>query len=480
MGKRVHRFVVTAVVAAVLVAMPSAVRDQGAWAASSSVLYPAGDFDGDGLNDVVEGDYVSSPPSIAARRGTDGAVLWRVTTQTGLGAIPMIGAGGKGAVLAQISVAASSYLPGTSIYNSATVLTLLGSDGKPRWTRPGPATVNEPHADRTDTIYGGVTVLKPRGVHGSDLVLTTRVTDTRSIVEVVDGTTGLTSGQVVVTNFGFKDVVPLPDLTGDGAGDFALVGPAGDVAMHDGVTAQLRWRAIASSNYPAIVLVGDTSGDGVPDLGVQHGPYGDPNDFSVGANVLDGATGAILWSTPDSGARNVIVGSAGDRNNDGRSDVRLVRYQFSVQPRSAEYHAVTSTGVAAEPVFVDTVPVGPPQAAGDVDADGITDIYAIGSATGGQSRVVVRSGASGLVLSDATHSNAPEPLFASIDGAGDDFMPFNRVDAFDGATQASLWVTGITRGYRFATHDVDGDGKSELIVNNVVRRASDGSARWSA
>ena len=281
MGKR-FTAVVVACVATATISIPSVTGTSSAAAAANSILYPAGDFDGDGLNDVVEADYTSSPSSITARKGTDGTVLWRVTPPVAIGATPMTGANGKAVVLASISQ--SVYPPPlANNYTNATasVLTLLGSDGTQRWSRPGPVGISEPRRDWTDTVYPLVTVLEPRGSHGSDLVLTSCVNDTTSVIEVVDGTTGMTTGREVVTPFVLARIIVLPDLTSDGAGEFALVGPSGSIGVRDGITGKHVWGASVGFDNPVLAVVGDTSGDGVSDIGVYHRNY-----YGPGAVVL--------------------------------------------------------------------------------------------------------------------------------------------------------------------------------------------------
>jgi len=153
------------------------------------------------------------------------------------------------------------------------------------------------------------------------------------------------TGAVVRTIYGQIDgeglgwaIAGLGDLDGDGFADFAVSAPfaagtvgaeAGEVLVISGQTGILLWRvegeAIAENYGYSLAGVGDTNADGVPDVLVG-APFADPDGRpNAGvARLLSGVDGALLkeFRGNEAWARfGVAVSAAGDHDRDGRADM---------------------------------------------------------------------------------------------------------------------------------------------------------------
>ena len=148
---------------------------------------------------------------------------------------------------------------------------------------------------------------------------------------------------------------------------------------------------------------------------------------------------------------------------------------------------MTYTGArsrAAALLSLSADPEGVPADAGDVDDDGVDDVFVWGWYLGG-GRGRTWSGGVGCAAElrhvRGTPAASRGHSTLSVDGSGDDMMSPTRIDAFDGATLAPSWATATTRPseWSFRLNDVDADGRTEFLVKNYVLNGTDGSVRWS-
>jgi hypothetical protein len=226
--------------------------------------------------------------------------------------------------------------------------------------------------------------------------------------------------------------------------------------------------------------MGDTNGDGVPDLITGAGPGGAPHVV-----VIDGATGAsrLSFFAFELGLSVGVEVASGDVNGDGDADIVVSTRPFS-GPRVRVFDGRRGTLLrdffAADPAFAGGVHV----AVGDVNGDGFGDIVT-GLGYGAAPLVRVFDGSSGAVLREfeayasgfrggvyVAAGDVTGDGFADIvTGAGAGGGPHVRV--FDGVTSAQVsgplgsffaYSPAFPGGVRVAAGDFDGDGRAEVVT----------------
>jgi len=227
------------------------------------------------------------------------------------------------------------------------------------------------------------------------------------VVSGADGTTVLRSflGEKAGDNFG-SAVARLGDVTGDGLQELVVGAPAagpateGRAYVFDLATGALAYPALvpdASANQFGQFFaadVGDTSGDGVPDIYV--GDFADGGSARGKAYLFSGAVGArLLTLTGQNGDGFGIGRGLGDVNGDGRADLVLGSYTFGGSASRAGKLEVFSgadgsllrrvtSSTAREELGFDA------HGLGDVDGDGVPEL--VGTAANfasGRGRVYV-------------------------------------------------------------------------------------------
>jgi FG-GAP-like repeat len=282
---------------------------------------------------------------------------------------------------------------------------------------------------------------------------------------------------------------------------FATGNPAGKEAMvklydKDGkqITAFLAFGTYADFSAGVDAAVGDVNGDGWPDIIAGEGatPPGTP---SSKISIWDGKTGTWLQTiTPfNSTFTNGVRVAAGDLDGDGKEEILACTGAGGGGNQARAFHLGSSTwmpGTASE-AFINNFPRvgGCHIAAGDYSGDGIADEVIVWD--GPHNVLTVKNVKAGFEASFGSpmgweYSKDIDVAMADVNGDGHDdiLLSFLRdsavVRAFDGA-QVKLY-TPLTMlkelkpmwdtyggGLHIATHDLDGDGKKDLLYKQNNR-----------
>ncbi|MEM7203186.1 MAG: integrin alpha [Planctomycetota bacterium] len=301
-----------------------------------------GDLDGDGHAEVLVGapiDSTSSPGAGAAflYSGATGTVL-----RTVLGAVADDGLGAAVAGLGDVdgdgvpdyAIAA----PGddTEDVNAGSVLVISGADG---------STLHRVDGETAgDALGTAVAAAGDVDADGYADVLIGVPGDDRGGVDAgaalaISGRTGATLHEILGPAAGDAlgaAVAAAGDLNADGYDDLLLGAPGTDGAVADtgairvysgldsAVLLEVLGIVTDDAFGAAVAGIGDTNGDGTPDLAVGI-PGDDRMSTDAGAvNALSGADGATLWSvfgSTDIAALGTAVAGAGDADGDGIGDV---------------------------------------------------------------------------------------------------------------------------------------------------------------
>lgn len=255
-------------------------------------------------------------------------------------------------------------------------------------------------------------------------------------------------------NLGWS-AAPAGDVDDDGIDDYALSGPgfygggaAGRVVVYSGADHSILydWSGAPGNGFGSwIDGLGDLDGDGHDDLAVGAQLHGAQAAGRV--TVYSGADGSVLWTRDGLQAGDQLgagVGAIGDVDGDGVGDVVAAASSAD----NANGRAYVFSGADGELIH-ELAPTAPlsssgtygtffARGAGDVDADGIEDVF-IGDygALGGDGRTYIYSGDTGNVL---------HVIEAQMPGDG----------------------VGPGRG----VPDVDGDGHDDLVIASWTSSSS--------
>lgn len=277
--------------------------------------------------------------------------------------------------------------------------------------------------------------------------------------------------------YGTGPLLSLPDVDGDGRGDYAITG-LDLVDVRSGATGGLLHRfasPLSGTRFGAALAVQ------AQPSGTLHLAIGDPEGGTAGTDagaveLRDLATGALLIrkNGPTFGERyGSALAALGDVNGDGTADWAIgsptrSRVGFAFAGRVVVASGIDLSLIAALNGALATDQLGSGLAAlGDVDGDGIADLLAgapgggIGSNDSGT--LLVLSGATLGTLVTATGREVADPigheLSASPDANGDGHAELlalaasgDHFELFDGATGAFLTRFPVPwRIRRFAT-----------------------------
>jgi outer membrane protein assembly factor BamB len=229
--------------------------------------------------------------------------------------------------------------------------------------------------------------------------LSLAVTDSQAPFEVLDGATGVTRVRAAARHV-YRD----GDLNGDTKPEVGAITTTSTGLRLRGFTAAgTRVRNLALGTafpYAEAAPVGDVTGDGIIDVHVLGWPY-HPNGGPEwqGEQVVDGKTGAVLWSRQTSHdywteshlLRAFSDGPATDllrvtRMEEGGSILSAVNARTGTQRWGTTLDIGGNTNVVSL------------RRSADYDADGFPEVTAAGQALDGASFEYVLSGASGAVL----------------------------------------------------------------------------------
>jgi hypothetical protein len=428
----------------------------------------AGDFDGDGENDLLVGGTTNG---LRQLRGLGGGSFETVTNLTSLGADnkefpkPLF-------VLEVFRPAGSARDQVVATHADTSLLWVLAAGAGGALEVAAVLTNQYVHA----AVVGPI--LHPAANGLSDLVTASRDAGT---IELRRGTNGLGRFEQRVTQKiyvpGGPRALSLADFDGDGWNDLAVVLRNFDRVLtyhnSNGVLVASTEQPVGTS--PREVVSADFNGDGRPDVAVMNR---DSQDVSV-LFTHPGQTGfsGLDQVYPVDG--EVVALSVKDCNNDGRDDVlQLHRSSAEISVRLAG-----TNGVLGAPQFygIGTVPAD--QTAVDVNGDGIIDMVVanLGRAGIDQGSLSVRLGGGDGSFGPSTNIYLPpaihDPRFFSIvaadfdnDGKTDLAVGFYdcRIVFFKGHGDGSFSMTSdhehlfIYEARAMVTGDFDQDGDIDL------------------
>jgi methionine salvage enolase-phosphatase E1 len=459
--------------------------------------YPAGDLDGDGLDDVLVNIHTyddttrTETGQVIAKRGYDGERLWDESVSAsngycGIWAMPDGDLDGDGL---------DDVLVNIYIYNDTTrtetgqVIAKRGYDGEHLW-------------DESVSVSNGYCRIDgyPAGDLDGD-----GLDDVLVNIYTYNDTTDTATGQVIakrgydgehlwdesvsVSN-GYCEIWAMPDgdLDGDGLDD-VLVNihtyddttrtETGQVIAKRGYDGEHLWdeSVSASNGYCEIWAMpdGDLDGDGLDDVLVNIRTYDDTTDTATGQVIAKrGYDGEHLWDESVSASNGYcwIDGyPTGDLDGDGLDDVLVNIHAYDDTTRTATGQVIAKRGYDGEHLWDESVKVSNGHCDiwampdGDLDGDDLDDVL-----------VNIRT-------YDDTTDTATGQVIAKR-GINGEHLWEESVKASNGF----CWIDGYPAG------DLDGDDLDDVLVNIhtydyttdtatgqvIAKRGYDGNLLWEA
>ena len=430
------------------------------WSDPGLYACPAGDLDGDGLDDVLVSTITPSGCGIVAKRGYDGAILWeQFAYGEQLIAIPAGNLDSDG--MDDVVVHAISPM-------GSTLTARRGCNGTSLWEY---------------TSSGAISLAVPANDldgDGLDDVLIHLVDMDGMKLDAKRGYDGVSFWNEQVQDSSII-AIPANDLDGDGKNDVLLhiVGESqSTVAAKHGHNGNDMWKEVAADNARLLgIPAGDLNGDGKDDV-VIHG-------ISSTTSIVvakQGYNGYNLWRTDATDAA-IIATPVGDLNLDGKDDVitHLISPTESIvtakhgHDGSYMWHesAPTTLTLAAQ--------------AGDLDGDGRGDIILHAVSMLGTTTVTTKQGYSGTTLweKSVTEGSLCAIAAGDLDNNGLDDMLLETIDvmgcgiaAIRGNDGSNLWTVqselpmwvGINLQdlspptQISCSSDFDGDGMGDVLI----------------
>ena len=302
-----------------------------------------------------------------------------------------------------------------------------------------------------------VNALYPAGVlhdRAGDRLLATKTTDGYGFFTssgqaqdvIYDGVTGAESSTVSI-DLGDADqprAAPAGDVNGDGRDDwYAFVdGDVASVRAISGATGTPLWaKPLPAGGFIDVQPTGDLNHDGHPDVVVGTSSLGESEGTLT---AYAGATGATLMTHPGDGAEDLgVIGSEHVILDWDLSGFGAVSVSALTGAGKVLWTRTVSIPIAEGESGGGGMEAG---TAGDVDGDGVQDVYVdmtyATTHTAGSATVVV-SGRSGRATSGRAIGR---PLGFSLDGKGDDFLDALpgahswQMTAYDGRRRHKLWT----------------------------------------
>lgn len=228
---------------------------------------------------------------------------------------------------------------------------------------------------------------------------------------------------------GVPDLV-IADGTRQASGVWIVSGRDGSVLI--------RREGIGESSFPDVHRVGDIDRDGSPEVAVSFRSHDKP----CRAEILSGKSGTTLLKIrgEDFGFDGCRVTAAGSFDEDGSPDLLVVGMRSIDKSERASAVLVYSSTKKRELWRVEGEPraegqgVGQAVGVGDVDGDDRDDVAVAWMGGARNSRVIVYSGATGLLMSELLGQPFEAELGCSLDG-GFDFNGDRRPDILVGSPE---------------------------------------------
>ena len=376
----------------------------------------------------------------------------------------------------------------------------------------------------SNTVYFGATKAAVISANTSQLTVTVPTGATYQPISVmVNGSTGYSSAPFIVTypsagiiyqgSFAGKvDFTPgteprsvaIGDLDGDGKPDLAVANGNSNsntvsVFRNTSATGAITAGSFAdkvdftAGSTPFNVAIVDLDGDGKPDLAVANYASSTVSVFrnTSAGSITTGSFAAKVDFTTGTSPFNVAIG---DLDGDGKPELAVTNFgssSVSVFRNTSTTGVITASSFAAKEDFFTAGGTGPYFVAiGDLDGDGKPDL-AVGNAGDNSVSVFRNTSATGSITTGSfaakvDFTTGPNPYSVAIGDLDGDGKPeltvannsSNSVSVFRNTSTTGSITTGSfaakvdfttgTNPYGIAIGDLDGDGKADFAVTNVV------------
>ncbi len=500
---------------------------------------PAGDLDGDGMDDVLVGfgSYNASMnlllDKVDAVSGGDGAVLWSRTHNENRWIYAIRAGNLNGDGMDDVLLLTSSYDSGADTYPLDSISALNGVNGVVLWSKTN---IDEDQWDVwTEFDFNG---------DGIDDIMVCYSSYKSAIdadcidkIYILKGGDGSLLWQKNPCNWVYA--YPAGDLNGDGAEDLLVYTQqnfttywTAEIFAVQGSNGGTLWSKTASTEdntwiYPAYPA-GDLNDDGRDDVMMCHERY-DPStyDYTTTIYALHGK-GSTIWSDESTAPDSLMdVYPAGDLDGDGKDDVLL--YPWKYNPSTNRWYVdivYTRRGYDNHPLWTKTGTNMGFRSAGDLNGGGAddllfyeyihdtstdtylsTDVSAVKGQDGSTLWTKTRSGGNYIDVLPAGDLNGDggedvvvyNVNYGSYDPGLDEFY-VDIISAVNGSDGSALWSkscrenTWIDAWYVGETGDFDADGTDDVLVCTYIYnsisdrhiltivsavRGEDGSVLWS-
>lgn len=281
------------------------------------------------------------------------------------------------------------------------------------------------------------------------------------------------------------------DLNGDGMPDFAVVGNYADtngtsvyLSMGQGKYAMPVFYPSSGTSSPYVIATGDLNGDGYPDIVIGNQGSYTGNQVSVLLNNGDGTFKIPVDYSPDANSEFITYSIAiGDATDDGKADVVVGSNQgaiYVVPGKGDGQLAVSRTQVltpGTDDFDIDGVAVadldgdGHPEVIAGVGAPGSVDVFrglggGVIAPTPTQS---VPTGTNTIAIADVNNDGTPDVVAGRYGGNAVQVLLNNGGILTNSGVTYSLPL--FTDLLWVRTADLDGDGKTDILVSNYSDRA---------
>jgi gliding motility-associated-like protein len=487
-----------------------------------------GDIDGDGKPDVVFtnktsgtvsvlrntiSETVQTPPVITSFTPTSGPIGTTVTiTGSNFSTTAASNVVWFGAVKATVTAATATQLTVTvpigTTYQpiSVTVNGLTAYSSKPfnvtfSSTQIIDASSFAAKVDFTDGTNPHGVAICDIDCDGKPDIVTINFNNAVSVYRNISSSGSISAGsfpsRVDFTSAASPNGLAIGDIDGDGKPDLVVSNWGMDfisVFRNTSTSGSITFAArvdFATGTFPQGVVIGDIDGDGKPDLAVMN-----RNSYAVSIFRNTSTPGSISTS---SFAAKVDFGTGtypsfaaiGDIDADGKPDLAVTNFgsnTISVFRNTSTLGSITTNSLAAKVDFgTGTNPYG--VVIGDIDGDSKPDLAVENRGTGGMVSVLRNTSASGSISAtsfaakvDFTTGATPYSIaIGDIDWDGKPDLAVTNYDSQTVSVYRNISTYGSITTGSFATKidfttgsnpgcvalgDLDGDGRSDLIVTN--------------